>query len=168
LTSLGSFESRDGKMGMLAVLKERMLHKQGWKITCGDESLICIENGKVEALILTLLCPLRKVQYTLASLCRKLNLASMSMGAGTRVTVTITHCLFGHRNKDSIRKTAKELGWVLKRSMLTMCNHCVKAKKIAKGVSGRESNCTRVLIVVGSIKGNHQVWNLQEHSNQPR
>ena len=57
----GVFMIVDNNMGMQAILKEcgynkdhnftllsmsRLLHKQCWKITCGDESLIGIENGK--------------------------------------------------------------------------------------------------------------------------
>ena len=62
----GVFMSKDGKAGMKAVLKDfsfgmkhnfnllsmsKLIHKQGWKIVHGDETLIRIENekgGKIE------------------------------------------------------------------------------------------------------------------------
>jgi len=57
----GVFMSKDGKAGMKAVLKDcsfntkhnfnllsmsKLIHKQGWKIVCGDKTLIRIKNGK--------------------------------------------------------------------------------------------------------------------------
>jgi hypothetical protein len=34
----------------------------------------------------------------------------------------------GHRNEDTIRKSAKEMGWVLTRGVLKTCEHCAMAK----------------------------------------
>ena len=41
----------------------RLLHKQGWKIVRGDESLIRIENGKGEVINFNIVVPTEKGQY---------------------------------------------------------------------------------------------------------
>ena len=45
-----------------------------------------------------------------------------------QMNINTAHCLLGHRNEDSIRKTAKEMGWVLTRGVLKTCEHCAMAK----------------------------------------
>ena len=40
----------------------------------------------------------------------------------------------GHRNEDSDKKTAKEMGWVLTRGVLKTCKHCTMAKPKQKNV----------------------------------
>jgi hypothetical protein len=54
--------------------------------------------------------------------------------AGMWVSVNIAHYLLGPRNKDSMRKTAKELGWVLMCSMMKACKHCLKLNAKQKNV----------------------------------
>ena len=44
------------------------------------------------------------------------------------MNINTVHCLLGHRNRDSIRKTAKEIGWVLTRGVLKTCEHCMMSK----------------------------------------
>ena len=71
----GVFVNKSREMGLQAVLKDcsfsakhkfnllsmsRLLHKQGWKIVHGNESLIHIEHGKGMSLMLTLLCLQKK------------------------------------------------------------------------------------------------------------
>jgi hypothetical protein len=71
----GVFISKDGTVGLKAVLHEcsynkehnfnllsmpRLLHKQGWKITQGDKSLICIENGKGRVINFNIVVPRAK------------------------------------------------------------------------------------------------------------
>jgi len=71
----GVFVTQDSKKGFLAVLKDcsfngghnfnllsmsKLLHKQGWKITCGDESLIRIENGKGRVINFDIVVPTEK------------------------------------------------------------------------------------------------------------
>ena len=41
----------------------RLLHKQGWKIVRGNDSLIRIENGKGEVINFNIVVPTEKGQY---------------------------------------------------------------------------------------------------------
>jgi hypothetical protein len=74
----GVFVNKSGEKGLQAVLKDcsfstkhnfnllcmsRLLHKQGWKIVCGDESLIHIENRKGEVIDFDIVMPTEKGQY---------------------------------------------------------------------------------------------------------
>jgi hypothetical protein len=62
------------------------------------------------------------------------DLASVSTGVCKQVGVNIDHCLLRHKKKDSMRKTAKELGWGLTHGMLKTCKHCAKLKVKQKNV----------------------------------
>ena len=46
----------------------------------------------------------------------------------------MAHCLLGHRNEDSVQKTARELGWFIMRGMLMPCEHCARSKAMQKNV----------------------------------
>ena len=67
--------NKSGEKGLQAVLKDcsfsakhnfnllsmsRLRHNQGWKIMCGDESLIRIENGKGEVIDFDIVVPTEK------------------------------------------------------------------------------------------------------------
>jgi hypothetical protein len=67
--------SKDGKAGMRAVLKDysfsakhnfnllsmsKLVHKQGWKITRGDQTLIRIKNGKGGTIDFDIVVPTEK------------------------------------------------------------------------------------------------------------
>ena len=71
----GVFVNKSGEKGLQAVLKDcsfsakhnfnllsmsRLLHKQGWRIVRGNESLICIENGKGEVIDFDIVVPTKK------------------------------------------------------------------------------------------------------------
>ena len=56
-----------------------------------------------------------------------------------RLNINMAHCLLGHWNEDSMRKTARELGWVMTRGVLKPCKHCVQSKARQKNVQ-KESN----------------------------
>jgi len=51
-----------------------------------------------------------------------------------KININIAHCLLVHQNEDSVRKTAKELGWVLTRCTLMPCEYCAKSKAKQKNV----------------------------------
>ena len=53
---------------------------------------------------------------------------------GACMNINTAHCLLGHRNEDSVRKTAKEMGWVLTRGNLRPFKHCAKSKAKQKNV----------------------------------
>ena len=50
------------------------------------------------------------------------------------MNINMAHCLLGHCNEDSVRKTARELGWVLMHGTLKPCKHCAKSKAKQKKV----------------------------------
>ena len=71
----GVFVNKNGEKGLQAVLKDcsfstnhnfnllsmsRLLHKQGWKIVHGDETLIRIENGKGDVIDFDIVVPTEK------------------------------------------------------------------------------------------------------------
>ena len=47
---------------------------------------------------------------------------------GVQMNMNTAHCLLGYRDNDSIRKTAKEMGWMLTRGVLKTCEHCMMSK----------------------------------------
>jgi hypothetical protein len=50
------------------------------------------------------------------------------------MNINTLQCLLGHRNEDSVRKTAEEMGWVLTRGVLKTCEHYATAKAKHKNV----------------------------------
>ena len=112
----------------------RLLHKQGWKITCGDEMLIRIENRKGGVINFDIVVPMAKGAVYACKFVQDTELASACMDTGTQMNVNTAHCLLGHRNEDSVRKTEMELGWVLTCGALKTCKHCARAKAKQKNV----------------------------------
>ena len=80
----------------------KLLHKQGWKIACGDKTLICIKNGKGGIIDFDIVVTCKFVQ--------SIEVAAASIGKETRLNTNKAYCLLGHQNKDSVHKTARELG----------------------------------------------------------
>jgi hypothetical protein len=79
----GVFVNKGREAGLQAVLKDcsfsekhhfklvsmsKLMHKQGWKIVCGNETFICIENKRVMSSNLILLCLQKMGQYMLTNL----------------------------------------------------------------------------------------------------
>jgi hypothetical protein len=102
----------------------RLLHKQGWKIVCGDESLIRIENGKGEVIDFDIVVPTEKGAIYACKFIHTVEVAMASTERTMKVNINMAHCLLGHRNEDSMHKTAKELGWVLTRGTLIPSEYC--------------------------------------------
>ena len=73
----------------------RLVHKKGWKITCGDESFIHIENGENVVINFNIIVPTEKGAVYACKYVRETELASVSMG----VSVNIAHCLLGQRKE---------------------------------------------------------------------
>ena len=122
----GVFVTKSGDAGMKAVLKDcsfsmkhnfnllsmsRLLHKQGWKIVCGDDTLIRIENGKGGTIDFDIVVPTEKGALYACKFVRSVEMAGASIGKAMRLNINMAHCLLGHQNKDSVHKTARELGW---------------------------------------------------------
>ena len=116
----GVFVNKSGEKGLQAVLKgcsfsakhnfnllnmSRLLHKQGWKMLCGNESLIRIENGKGEVIDFT-----EKGVIYVCKFVGTVEVATVSAENMMKVNINMAHCLLGHQNEDSVWKTARELG----------------------------------------------------------
>ena len=145
----GVFSSKEGTVGMKAVLQDcsfskehnfnllsmsRLLHTQGWKITHGDKSLICIENGKGGVINFDIVVPTAKGAVYACKFVQGAEIASACTATGVCMNINMAHCQLGHRNKDSIRETAKQMGWELTRGSLRPCKHCTKSKANQKYV----------------------------------
>ena len=140
--------NKSGDTGLQAVLQDcsfsakhnfnllsmpRLLHRQGWKIVCDNDSLVHIENGNEMSLILTLSCPKKKGHYA-CKFVHTMEIATASTENMVKLNTNMAHCLLGHRNEDSMRKTARELGWILMHGMLMPCEHCARSKAKQKNV----------------------------------
>ena len=60
--------------------------------------------------------------------------ATASTDNVARLNINMAHCLLGHRNEISVRKTARELGSVLMHGTLKTCKHCARSKAKEKNV----------------------------------
>ena len=118
--------SKEHNFNLLSM--SRLLHTQGWKITHGDKSLIQIENGKGRVINFDIVVPTGKGAVYVCNFVRGMEIALACTTIGMHMNINTAHCLLGHRNKDSIRKTAKQMGWELTRGSLKPCTHCVKSK----------------------------------------
>jgi hypothetical protein len=145
----GVFVNKSGEKGLQAVLKDcsfstkhnfnllsmsRLLHKKGWKIVCGNESLIGIENGKGEVINFDIVVPTEMGAKYACKFVRTVKVVTASSERMMKVNINMAHCLLGHRNEDSMHKTAKELGRVLTRGKLIPCEHCARSKAKQKNV----------------------------------
>ena len=83
----------------------RLLH-QGGKITHGDKSLIRIKNGKGGVINFDIVVPTAKGATYACKFVQGTEIALVYNTTGTCMTINTADCLLGHRNKDSIRKTA--------------------------------------------------------------
>ena len=145
----GVFVTKGGKMGLPTILKDcsfngghnfnllsmsKLLHMWGWKITCGDKSLIWIENRKGGVIFFDIVVPTEKAAiYSCKFMCMT-EIAASSTKSGVRLNINMVHCLLGHWNEDSMQKTAREFGWVLAWGMLKPCKHCTKSKAKQRNV----------------------------------
>jgi hypothetical protein len=124
----GVFVTKTSDARMRAVLKDcslskkynfnllsmsRLLHKQGWKIVRGDNTLICIENGKGGTIDFNIVVPTKKGAIYACKCVRSVEVAGATKGKAMRLNIDMAHCLLGHRNEDSVHKTARELGCIL-------------------------------------------------------
>jgi hypothetical protein len=145
----GVFVNKSREPGLQAVLKDcscsakhnfnllsmsRLLHKQGWKIMRGDETLICIENGKGDVIDFDIVVPTEKGAIHASRFVHTLEVARTSTDNVVRLNINIVHCLLGHWNEDSMQKTAREFGWVLAHGTLMQCKHCARSKAKQKNV----------------------------------
>jgi hypothetical protein len=145
----GVFVNKSGEKGLKAVLKDcrfsvkhnfnllsmsRLMHKQGWKIVRGNESLVCIENGKGEVINFDIVVPTEKGAIYACKFVQTVDVTMASAERTMKVNINMAHCLLGHRNEDSVRETVKELGWVLTCGMLIPCEYCARSKANQKNV----------------------------------
>ena len=141
--------SKDGKAGMKAVLKDctfcakhnfnllsmlKLIHKQGWKTVRGDKTLIRVKNEKGGRIDFDIVVPTEKGAIYACKFSRCVEVAAGSVTMPMRLNINRAHCLLGHRNEDSVRKTAREFGWVLMHGILMPCEHCARSKAKQKNV----------------------------------
>ncbi len=158
----GVFMSKEGAVGMKAVLQDRsfskehnfnllsmsrLLYTQGWLITHGDKSLVCIGDRNGGVINFDIVVPTAKGAVYVCKFEQGIEIASGCTTTGTCMNINMAHCLLGHRNKDSIRKTAKQIGWELTRGSLKPCEHCAKSKATQKNV--QKESAARKAIVPG-------------------
>jgi hypothetical protein len=74
----------------------RLLHKQGWKIVCGNESLICIENGTGEVIDFDIVVPTEKGAIYACKFLRTVGVVTASAEYMMKVNINIAQCLLGH------------------------------------------------------------------------
>ena len=99
----------------------RLLHTQGWKITHGDKSLIHIENRMGRVINFDIVVPTAKGEVYVYKFIQGVEVVSVCTNIGASMNINTAHCLLGHRNEDSVRKTAKQMGLVLTRGTLRPC-----------------------------------------------
>ncbi len=91
-----------------------------------------------------------------------------------RLNINMAHCLLGHKNEDSVHKTARELGWILMRGTLKPCEHCAQSKAKQKNVHKESAtqktdvpehrlylDLSKVTIKTGTTENftiNHDIW----------
>jgi hypothetical protein len=93
--------NKEHNFNLLSLL--RLLHKQGWKITQGDESLIRIENEKGGVINFDIIWPTAKGAIYACKFMREAEVISTCMDTGAQININNAHCLLGHRN-EHIRK----------------------------------------------------------------
>ncbi len=76
----------------------RLLHKQGWKITRGDESLIRVENGKWGggAINFDIVVPTEKGTINACKFVHNGEIAASSTECGIKMSITMDHCFLGN------------------------------------------------------------------------
>jgi len=107
----GVFVNKRGEKRLQAVLKDcsfstkhnfnllsmsRLLHKQGWKIVRGNESLIFIENEKGEVKDFGIVVPTEKGAIYACKFVRTVEVATASTENTMKVNINMAHCLLGH------------------------------------------------------------------------
>jgi hypothetical protein len=104
----GVFVNKDSDVGLQAVLKDcnfsakhnfnllsmsKLLHKQGWKIMHGNETLIHIENRKGGAINFDIVVPTEKGAIYACKFACTIEVATASMNNVVRLNINMAHCL---------------------------------------------------------------------------
>ena len=100
----------------------------------GDKTLIRVENEMGGRIDFDIVVPTEKGAIYACKFLHCVEVAAGSVTMPMRLNINRAHCLLGHRNEDSVRKTAKELGWILTRGTLKPCEHCAQSKARQKNV----------------------------------
>ena len=82
----------------------RLLHKQGWKIVCGDESLICIEYRKGDDIDFDNVVPTEKGAIYTCKFVRTVEIVTASTESMVKLNINMPHCLLGHQNEYLVQK----------------------------------------------------------------
>ena len=69
------------------------------------------------------------------------------------MNINTAHYLLGHRNEDSTRKTAKQMGWELTRGSLKPFKCCTKSKTKQKiGFGSQKGHCIKTHTIFGPVR----------------
>jgi hypothetical protein len=131
------------------LIMSKLLQKQGWKLCV--EIPICIENGKGDVIKFDIVLPTEKGAIYACKFVCTVEVAMASMDNMVRLNINMAPCLLGHRNEDSVKKTARELGWVLTRGTLMPCEHCAKSK-------GKQNNVYKESITPKADVPGHRLY----------
>ena len=74
----------------------KLLHKQGWKIVCVNESLIRIENGKGDVIDLDTVMPIEKGAIYACKFVRAMEIVIASTENVVKLNVNMAQWLLGH------------------------------------------------------------------------
>ena len=99
----------------------RLLHKQGWKISCDDKSFICIENRNGGVINFDIGVPTEKGPIYACKFVCSTEVAMVSTKVGMKANVDTTNCQLAHRNNDYVQKTA--IGNLDESSCMIQCEH---------------------------------------------
>jgi hypothetical protein len=78
----------------------RLLHKHGFKIMHGDQTMIHIENRKGGMIEFDIVVPAEKGIVYACRFMRSMEIATASAMIGKKVSINTSHYLLGHRNED--------------------------------------------------------------------
>ena len=80
---------------------------------------------------------------------------------GTKMNIQKAHGLLGHGDKESTRRTAQELGWILTHGILKHCLYCSEAKakhgNLCKQSTPPKANVPREIVYLDLSKVTIQV-----------
>lgn len=147
----GQFITDDGEPGIVATLTEVSVNQKynfnlfsltrlltrGWHIARGDASSIVIEDKDGNRIVFDIVIrTARGAIYATRFIRETSEVSAVGTEAGTVMNINKAHALLGHSNEDTVRQTAKHLGWEITRGTMRPkpCEECAKSKARQKAL----------------------------------
>lgn len=147
----GQFMTDDGELGITATLTEVSVNRKynfnlfsltrllarGWHIARGDASSIVIEDKDGNRIVFDIVIrTARGAIYATRFIRETSEVSAVGTEAGTVMNIYKAHALLGHSKEESVRQTAKHLGWVITRGTMRPkpCEECAKSKAKQKAL----------------------------------